>query len=166
MIQVDSYMQFGTYIDSDTYMYIFLKFLGRVWLEYIQNLIVLFTYACTPLSKYAPASPAPPGVPDQAAPVADVDLEGVRGGHEPLLQQHGGPVGDQAVSLHLPEPQSALPGAALRRLAGEHRAGPARTPVHLVHHHVLQLLVVHGAVVDVRLEERPVENTCRQRRLS
>ena len=59
----------------------------------------------------------------------------------------------EAVSLHLAQPESAVPAPALSGLPGEHRPGSGAAPVHLVQHHVLQLLVIHRALVDVRLEK-------------
>lgn len=52
-------------------------------------------------------------------------------------------VSDETVALHLPEAQAAVPRAALGRLPREHGPRPARARVHLVLHHVLQLLVVN-----------------------
>ena len=40
----------------------------------------------------------------------------------------------------------------LRWLTCEHNTRPPRTSMHLVQHHVLQLLVVHRAHEDVRLQ--------------
>ena len=95
---------------------------------------------------------APAAVAQQAARVADVHVERVAADHEPLHQQHAGPVGDQAVALHLAQPQAALAAAPLRRLSGQHGPRTPRPAVHLVQDHVLQLLVVDRAVVDVRLQ--------------
>lgn len=91
-------------------------------------------------------------MPQQPAPVTHVHVEGVRRDHEPLLQQHAGPVRNETVSLHLAQTEATLAGTSLGRLAGEDGAGSAGTTVHLVQHHVLQLLVVDGTVVDVGLK--------------
>ena len=84
--------------------------------------------------------------------LADVDHKRVRAHHEALQQQLRRAVANQTVTLHLAEAQTAVAGAALGRLPGEHGAGAARAGVHFVHNHVLELLVVDGAKVHVRLE--------------
>ena len=68
-----------------------------------------------------------------------------------------GAVGDDAVALHLPKAQAAVPGTPLDGLPGQdlHRAPPAR--VYLVVHlqqsrqsvtsHALLLMLLHSAVV-------------------
>mmetsp|Transcript_34960 Transcript_34960/g.87209 ORF Transcript_34960/g.87209 Transcript_34960/m.87209 type:complete len:662 (-) Transcript_34960:1408-3393(-) len=90
---------------------------------------------------------------EQATLFAHVRDEAVRAVHEALVEQHRRAVPDQAVALHLAEPQPAIARAPLGGLAREHGARPARARVHLVHDHVLELLVVDG----------PEENVGRQR---
>lgn len=51
--------------------------------------------------------------------LADVHLEGIGGQHQPLEEQHGGAVPDQAISLHLAQPKTAVLGSPLRRLPEE-----------------------------------------------
>ena len=63
-----------------------------------------------------------------------------------------GSISNEAVSLHLAQPQPTVPGSPLGGLAREDRARPFGPGVHLVHHHVLQLLVVDGPKVDVRFQ--------------
>ena len=94
---------------------------------------------------------APAAVAEQAARVAHVHVEGVAADHEPLDEEHAGPVGDEAVALHLAQPQPSLPAPSLGGLPGEDGAGAAGPAVHLVEDHVLELLVVDGAHVDVGL---------------
>ena len=99
-----------------------------------------------------PAVVAPPLVAEQSALVADVDVEGVGGDHETLDEQHARAVSDQTIALHLSESKTTLTGSTLRWLTGQNGAGSSGSSVHLVQDHVLQLLVVNGAVVDVRLQ--------------
>ena len=80
-----------------------------------------------------------------------------RGGHRlragggGCLEEAGRAMGDDAVALHLPKAQAAVPGAPLHGLAREqgHRA-PA-PGVDLVVHHVLQALVVGRVQEDLGL---------------
>jgi len=51
-------------------------------------------------------------------------------------------VGDKAVSLHLAKPQSSVPRPAFCRLACQCNSRAVRSGMYLVHHHVLQLLIV------------------------
>src|SRR3970282_2683337 len=51
---------------------------------------------------------------------------------EAVLDHHRRAMADQAVALHLPEPETALAGPALRRLPREALDGPARTHMHLL----------------------------------
>ena len=99
-----------------------------------------------------PAVVAPSLVPEQAALVADVDVEGVGRDHEPFDEQHARAVRDQTIALHLAESEASFAGSALRRLPGQDSAGTSGSAVHLVQDHVLELLVVDGAVVDVGLQ--------------
>lgn len=59
---------------------------------------------------------------------------------------------NQAVPLHLTQTETPVSGPALRGLAGEHGPRASGPGMDLVHHHVLQLLVVDGTEEDVRLE--------------
>ena len=59
----------------------------------------------------------------------------------------------ETVPLHLAQPEPAVPAPALGGLPGEHAPGPRAAAVHLVQHHVLQLLVIHWAHGDVRLQQ-------------
>ena len=99
-----------------------------------------------------PAVVAPSLVPEQSALVADVDVEGVGRDHEPFDEQHARAVRDQTIALHLSESEASFARSALRRLPGQDSAGTSGSAVHLVQDHVLELLVVDGAVVDVGLQ--------------
>ena len=69
----------------------------------------------------------------------------VRVAHPNKYSNAPGAVADEAVALHLAEPESALVRAALERLARQLVHASLRARVDLVRHHVLQALV----------EERP-----------
>ena len=56
-----------------------------------------------------PAVLAPRGMAQQAALFADVDLERIGRSHQPLVEQHGRAIANQAVTLHLAETQAAIP---------------------------------------------------------
>ncbi len=62
-----------------------------------------------------------------------------------VLDDHGRAVADEAVTLHLTEPQTALSGAAFGRLPGQYLHRATGTNVHLAGHHVVQLLIVDHA---------------------
>eukprot|EP00951_Prasinocladus_malaysianus_P002876 scaffold20458_cov37-Prasinocladus_malaysianus.AAC.1 len=64
-------------------------------------------------------------VPQQAALRAHLHLKLVAAYHQPLQQEHRRPVANQAVALHLAQPQPAVPGPTLRRLP---RQDHARAP--------------------------------------
>ena len=53
-------------------------------------------------------------------------LELVRRDHETLQQQGGCPICNEAVTLHLPQAQAAVPGPALGRLPGQRHSGASR----------------------------------------
>ena len=72
-----------------------------------------------------------------------------------LLEEGGRAVRDDAVALHLSEPQTAVPGPTLGGLPGQDLNGPASTAVDLVVDHVLQALVVGRVEEDERLELAP-----------
>ena len=55
-------------------------------------------------------------------------------------------------SLHLTQPQSSIPGSSLCGLSGEYCSRSPGPGVHLVEHHVFELLVEHRSHVDVRLD--------------
>ena len=95
----------------------------------------------------------PAAVGEETTGVANINIEGVTGDHESLHQEHAGTVSNKTISLHLTQPQSSVPAPALSGLPGEHRPWSSAATVHLVQHHVLQLLVIHRALVDVRLEK-------------
>ena len=67
-------------------------------------------------------------------------------------------VTNQTVPLHLPESQAAVPGPALCGLPCKHGAWTLGTGMHLVQHHVLQLLVVDGPKEDVGTQRFSEEN--------
>merc|ERR1719175_319905 len=94
----------------------------------------------------------PAAVREQAAGVAHVAGEGIARDHQPLHQEHARSVGNQAVPFHLTQPQASVSAPTLRRLPCQHCARPCGAPVHLVDHHVLQLLIVHWSHEDVCLQ--------------
>ena len=69
--------------------------------------------------------------------------------HQPLRQKHRGAVANQAIPFHLAKTEAAISRPTLSWLPCEQRSGSTRTRVHLVHHHVLQLLVVDRPKEDV-----------------
>lgn len=71
-------------------------------------------------------------VTQEAAVRADGCIKGVGREHQPLEQEHGSAIGDQAVSLHLSQAQAAVAGPALGGLAGEDDAGAAGAGVDFV----------------------------------
>ena len=68
--------------------------------------------------------------------LTDVHREPIGRGHQPFVEEHRCAVTDQAVALHLAQPQPAITRTALGRLAGQHGPRAPRARVHLVHHHV------------------------------
>ena len=59
----------------------------------------------------------------------------------------------ETVPLHLAKPEPAVPTTTLSGLPSKHTPGPRAAAVHFVKHHVLQLLVIHRAHVDVCLQQ-------------
>src|SRR5207245_3046607 len=92
---------------------------------------------------------------DYAVLHTDVYLGLVRLGEKPVLEDHRSAVGDEAVPLHLPEPETSSPRPPLRRLFREHLDLPPRPRVNLIGNHVVELLVVDDPDEDVGFELLP-----------
>mmetsp|Transcript_15972 Transcript_15972/g.60416 ORF Transcript_15972/g.60416 Transcript_15972/m.60416 type:complete len:683 (-) Transcript_15972:428-2476(-) len=91
----------------------------------------------------------------EPAALADVDAVGVAVEEHSLLQERRGAVRDDAVALHLAKAEAAVLSTPLHGLAREELHGAAAARVHLVVHHMLQALVVHGAEEDLGLHLPP-----------
>src|SRR5207244_9443914 len=74
----------------------------------------------------------------------------VRFVQEAVFDHHRGTVADEAIPLHLAEPEAALAGPSFRRLPGEDLYRPAGADVQFAGDHVVQVLVV-----DDRYEDLP-----------
>lgn len=81
---------------------------------------------------------------EQAALGTHVHSVAVAHVEQPFFQEPTGAVADHAVSLHLAEPQPAVPGPTFRRLSCQNLRGPSRPRVNLISDHVLQPLIVRG----------------------
>lgn len=89
----------------------------------------------------------------QAAAVhAHLCHRAVRAVEEAVVQQEGGTVRQQGVTLHLAEADATLDVAASHRLVGHLVPGACGPHLELVGDHVAQPLVVHHANEDVRLQ--------------
>lgn len=66
-----------------------------------------------------------------------------------------GTMTNQTITLHLSESEATISGTSLSGLAGEDSSWTSGSCVHLVHHHMLELLVVHRTKKDVRREGFP-----------
>jgi hypothetical protein len=108
---------------------------------------------------------APSEITHQSALIADIDVKSITRNHQTLQNQHATneikknltwsshnlmnernvkpwAVCDQAIAFHLTKTKSTVTGSTLCRLPSKNGSGSLRTCVHLVHHHVLQLLIV------------------------
>jgi len=117
------------------------------WMKVVNLRVTSFVilHPCSPTLFRTPSNPQPhtPKAPSPKRP----HLELIGRDHQPLQQQHGGPVGDEAVALHLTQPQAPVAAAALRGLAREHHAGALGARMHLVSCCVVLWCVVLCCVV-------------------
>ena len=86
-----------------------------------------------------------PDVSQKSTFATDFHLKYITWDHQSLQQEHAGPIPDGAVPLHLFERKPSLSGTTLCWLTSEHGMGTLWSGVHLVEHHVFQLLVIDGA---------------------
>ena len=92
---------------------------------------------------------------DEAAGLTHVDPIRVALVHQAFFQKSRRAVRDDAIALHLPETQPAVPGPALHGLPRQDLHRPPSSAVDLVIHHVLQALVVRGAQEYLSLQLAP-----------
>lgn len=78
----------------------------------------------------------------EPALLANIDFVRIAAQHEPFDQELRRAIGDETVTLHLSETQTASSGSSLCRLSRQDRSRSCGTRMHLILHHVLQLLVV------------------------
>mmetsp|Transcript_20952 Transcript_20952/g.45839 ORF Transcript_20952/g.45839 Transcript_20952/m.45839 type:complete len:286 (+) Transcript_20952:905-1762(+) len=88
----------------------------------------------------------------EAAALAHVHPVRVTDVKEPLLEEGGRAVADDAVTLHLSEPQATVSCSSLHRLPCQDLQGPSCSRVDLEVHHVLEALVVGGVEEDLSLK--------------
>ena len=86
---------------------------------------------------------------DEATLAADIDFEGVRRNHQPLHDETGCSVADEAVTLHLTHAEATIAGSTFGWLPRQHCDPAARPGMHLVLHHMLEALVEDRAGEDV-----------------
>ena len=85
------------------------------------------------------------------AHVTNVKSISITGLKETLLQETSNTVGYHTITFHLSESKTTIATSTLDRLSSEDLNRPTSTGMDLIVHHVLETLVVDGAVEDVSL---------------